>query len=401
MQRPIVALVDTLWMGHHPTYFKLITKYFLEIGCEVWAFCPNIEDLKNYATKEINEACREYLQIFQMPLIGHSRIYVTEDVPIKYIKRPVRDTLTYWLTTAAALDSISGLRGKKPDLVFLAKLEGWLQGLMPAKLIEEIFRYDWTGIYMCPYQFYQIHQARFPIIKPERILRANNCKVVTMLDEEVAPKLSAILGKPVLRFPDITDETPPMLNHPVIEEAKRQASGRKIVGLIGGLSPRKGLRTFVEVAARTKDKFFLLAGRFAEAADKDTEQLLQRARSLENCFVHYERIPDGAEFNAFINACDIIFAAYIDFKYSSNIMTKATMLRKPIIVSEGGLMAQRVKKFKTGAVIEQENVEQCIDAIERLCGESEPKQAQGFDEYFRLHSVASLSQTLREILKKI
>ncbi|MDW8465866.1 MAG: glycosyltransferase [Chloroherpetonaceae bacterium] len=153
----------------------------------------------------------------------------------------------------------------------------------------------------------------------------------------------------------------------MVEEAKQRANGRKIVGLIGSLSPRKGLRTFIEVASKAKDKFFLLAGRFSEAVDKDIERLLQRARSLENCFTHYERIPDGAEFNAFVNACDFIFAAYVDFKYSSNIMTKAALLKKPLIVSDGGLMAQRVRKFKIGTVIQQENVEQCLAAIEHLC----------------------------------
>ena len=336
MQTKIVALVDTLWMGHHPTYFKLLTKNFLEIGCEVWAFCPNVEDLRNYAMQEIHGECQARLQIFQMPLIGHSRIYVTGDGPVKYLKRPIRDTLTYWLTTAAAIDSISWLRNKKPDLVFLAKLEGWLQGFMPAWLVEKIFRYDWTGIYMCPYQFYSPRRVHLPIIKPERTLSAKNCRVITMLDEEMTKKLSAVLKKPVLHFPDITDEAPPILNHPILEKIKEKARGRKIIGLIGGLSPRKGLKTFVEVASKATDKFFLLAGRFAEAIDEETEEILKQAQKLENCLLHYQRIPDGEEFNAFINLCDIIFAAYIDFKYSSNIMTKAALFKKPIIVSEGG-----------------------------------------------------------------
>ena len=399
MQTKIVALVDTLWMGHHPTYFKLLTKNFLEIGCEVWAFCPNVEDLRNYAMQEIHGECQARLQIFQMPLIRHLRIYATEDSPVKYLKRPIRDTLTYWLTTAAAIDSISWLRNKKPDLVFLAKLEGWLQGFMPAWLVEKIFRYDWTGIYMCPYQFYSSRRVHLPIIKPERTLSAKNCRVITMLDEEMTEKLSAVLKKPVLHFPDITDEAPPILNHPILEKIKEKARGRKIIGLIGGLSPRKGLKTFVEVASKATDKFFLLAGRFAEAIDKETEEILKQAQKLENCLLHYQRIPDGEEFNAFINLCDIIFAAYIDFKYSSNIMTKAALFKKPIIVSEGGLMAARVRRFKTGVVIEQENAEQCLAAIERLCKEQVHISNSGFDEYFRQHAIARLPKLLNELLQ--
>src|ERR1700683_4406931 len=35
-----IALVEFNWIGHHPTYFKLIVRALLEIGCTELALCP-------------------------------------------------------------------------------------------------------------------------------------------------------------------------------------------------------------------------------------------------------------------------------------------------------------------------------------------------------------------------
>jgi hypothetical protein len=61
------------------------------------------------------------------------------------------------------------------------------------------------------------------LLSLRRTLSAKNCRVITMLDEEMTKKLSAVLKKPVLHFPDITDEAPPILNHPILEKIKEKA----------------------------------------------------------------------------------------------------------------------------------------------------------------------------------
>jgi hypothetical protein len=82
-------------------------------------------------------------------------------------------------------------------------------------------------------------------------------------------------------------------------------------------------------------------------------------------------------------------------------MTKAALFKKPIIVSEGGLMAARVRRFKTGVVIEQENTEQCLAAIEHLCKARTHVLNSGFNEYFQQHAVARLPKLLNELLEYI
>ena len=36
-----IFLFDSIWSGHHPTYFKYFIKYILELGYQVYAFCPD------------------------------------------------------------------------------------------------------------------------------------------------------------------------------------------------------------------------------------------------------------------------------------------------------------------------------------------------------------------------
>lgn len=36
-----IFIFDPLWSGHQPTYFKYFIKYILELGYQVYAFCPD------------------------------------------------------------------------------------------------------------------------------------------------------------------------------------------------------------------------------------------------------------------------------------------------------------------------------------------------------------------------
>ena len=65
-------------------------------------------------------------------------------------------------------------------------------------------------------------------------------------------------------------------------------------------------------------------------------------------------------------ASEVLFAAYHDFPHSSNILTKAAIFQKPVIVSDGYLMAERVRRYRLGEVIQQKNPELCAAALRRI-----------------------------------
>jgi glycosyltransferase involved in cell wall biosynthesis len=86
----------------------------------------------------------------------------------------------------------------------------------------------------------------------------------------------------------------------------------------------------------------------------------------KNIWTHFVRIPDGPRLNGVLAACSALFAAYLDFPHSSNILTKAALLEKPVIVSEGSLMAERVRRFRLGELVPQGDVDATAAAIFRI-----------------------------------
>jgi hypothetical protein len=55
--------------------------------------------------------------------------------------------------------------------------------------------------------------------------------------------------------------------------------------------------------------------------------------------------PDEAQFNSLVYICDILFAAYNNFPNSSNILTKAAIFQRPVVVSNNFCMEKRVKNL--------------------------------------------------------
>jgi hypothetical protein len=194
---------------------------------------------------------------------------------------------------------------------------------------------------------------------------------------------------PVVVLPDVTDESAPTDN-PLIDKIKSKANGKRIIGLIGGQDRRKGSFLFFDIAKQCvhRDWFFLFAGKMnypkSDRELNELQALIGDQNKWGNCFFHFERIPDESQFNAVIETCDALFAAYRNFPFSSNLMTKASLFHKPIVVSTGHLMETRVRKYGTGISCNPEDTDDCIRAIGAAL--SHPNPAENYDSYAREHS---------------
>jgi hypothetical protein len=51
----VVAIIDTMWVGHHPTYFKWTIKSLLELNFEVWAFCPQPQEVLEWVNANMEK----------------------------------------------------------------------------------------------------------------------------------------------------------------------------------------------------------------------------------------------------------------------------------------------------------------------------------------------------------
>ena len=82
-------------------------------------------------------------------------------------------------------------------------------------------------------------------------------------------------------------------------------------------------------------------------------------------------------------------------------LTKTSIFQKPIIVSKGYIMAERVKRFRLGICIPQENPIALLKAIDCLVkgGDLNGNPLNpDFEGYCNAHSIKQLSEAWEQIL---
>lgn len=412
----VIALFDTAWSGHHGTYFKSIAKALLDLNYEVWAFCPEPEDLMLWLKQNIATERLSRLICKPMADISYKVSGLPEKVNAyhKYFLKQGIQTVSLWVTTYRVIRTLSNRYRKVPRLVFFPTIDGWLSGMARPELIDKVFPLKWSGVYISPLHlrvketnknpFIRLYNYafKFGIFSAVNALKSKYCIAVPVLDENITEPLSKQVSKKVMAFPDITDESQPDMEWIVVKDILKKANGRRIIGMLGGLQSRKGVFTLLEIAKRLNSKsyFFLFAGRFLNEEERHLfrSKILSNDQNYDNLYVYLEYVPDGAKFNALVKACDVIFAAYHDHFQSSNIMTKAALFEKPVLVSKGSLMEERVRIYETGLSITQGSVAEGIKAIEFLCNEFWSRKNPKFSEYFAKHSHLQLSRVLSEIV---
>jgi hypothetical protein len=105
-----------------------------------------------------------------------------------------------------------------------------------------------------------------------------------------------------------------------------------------------------------------------------------------------------SDYNSLVAACDIVYAVYQDFNGSSNSLTKAAGLGRPILVAANCLMGERVLASGIGAVAPEGDADGILAELDRLA--SRPKDSFSFEQYRKQHSVEELKSALAEALPR-
>lgn len=394
----LIALVDTVWEGHHPTYLKFFAKALLELGHEVVALCPEPEEMTNWiATSCPKEQSRFHARaLHDLP---PSRCFMRR-------LRPAANALNNWVHLRTGIRNAGADLGRLPDLTFLAWLDSYLPYMHPI-VIDRVFPHAWSGLYFHPRHLrrplrYQ-HLRKGPL-DPAIALTSARCPAVAVLDEGVAHQLHELIQKPVVVFPDIIDASLPAAAGDIVERIQTRAAGRPIVGLLGSLERRKGLLTLLEASRRSATEWlFVFAGPLSEPDFTANELSLIRSMAVTdggNRFFHLYRLAEP-QFNAMAQACDVIFAAYEGFLTSSNLLTKAAVFEKPVIVSRACCMGDRVERFRLGYTMHAGDVDQCV-AILRLLHDQissdKRRVVADYEGYRRMHSSDQLPLAFANIL---
>lgn len=390
-----VALVDFDWEGHHTTYLKAFSGGFLKLGCELTVFCPKPEAIREWVDANLVQY-RHHLRT--ATLIDRQRGPGRGGRARRAVEAVAR-----WRQTQSGIDAAVQAGGTRPDLVFFCKLDGLLDCFLPGHLIDFVFRHAWSGLYLHPPPI-KVRSTQQAWLSNEITLTSARCLSVAVLNEGLAEELNRRIARPVIPFPDCTDSSLPEKDNAVANAIRRAAAGRKIVGMLGSLEKRKGMVQLLKIAeeGRRPDVFYVFCGKLAEASfsESDRAYIQERLRNTPtNCYFHLQHIPDGPQFNALVDVCDVLFAVYEQFPHSSNVLTKAAWFRKPVLVSCGEVMEERVVRYGLGLSVRGGHVA-CRSALERLLDGAVDLRPD-YDGFLRLNSETALAAALTRVMAHV
>jgi glycosyltransferase involved in cell wall biosynthesis len=392
-----VAVVEWRWVGHHPTYYVYFVKTLLELGVRVIAAHPFRENLKERLVAEGLDS-RHFVRLVELPFQRRRFLIPTLSL--------LGATVRTFGHLHRLLSKYESLHRRKVDLVFFAciyEIDFWY-----FKTVWKWIKRPWSGLYLHCRAFRKPNTI-IPLTKyrtqPERFLSEQHLSAVALLDEYACEWATWLCdGKPAISLPDLANLALPPNPSKVACHILERAKGRKIVVHLGHMQQSKGSAVLAEIAHRDflENCFYVFVGDVNWSTFEEQQQSSMRSlEKQENVFVFFDRLESESDLNELIHLADVCYAAYIDFPNSSNILTKCAGLRCPIVVSEGYLMADRVKAFNLGLCVPECNVDASVKALRTIIDQPNTwyaSNAPRWEEFTRIHSQVTLSQKFAELL---
>jgi glycosyltransferase involved in cell wall biosynthesis len=394
VKRKSIVFIDFISAGHHDTYLKGFIRSIADREIDITIFYPDKKGMSEWIEADLEKSVANIAveQIPEMEIDDKNRFAV----------------LRRWMLTERLIQK----KKLEPDLVFFAwvddfrfRKDHFMLDRLFLEWIDWMFPYKWSGLYFHPVHLRLPEElvTSFRGYDIDDVFKLKNCISVCLLDKKIQDRLSSKIHKPVIAFPDFTDDA---IDHssPLAAKLIKFAGGRKVILLIGALMKRKGLLTFLEAAKRSVEKpwLFVLAGKiFTESFSQEELHLIENyiTDPQPNVIFLREHILEK-DFNALVNSCDILYAAYFDFPHTSNMLNKASIFHKPLIVSKGFYMDEVVTELKIGEVIDPANPDEAKTAICRIL-ETEnyvnEEKLKGFENYRRENSAGKLTGSFAEV----
>jgi len=370
-----IVIVEQNWGGHHPMYHAQFVIAAAVSGAQVLALSPFPEESKKLVESYGGRVERID---FRKTSFDLSTIPFSRKLPALYNQRLFQSVKAD--VKAAQIKNVE-------EVMFCCLFHGaypfW-------RSLEKDFPYTWSALAIESNIFDSkrgvSEYVRDRAVNSIGIYQSGNCRSALSLEFEELDKIRHAVDCDVTYLPEIID-----VDRWSIEELEKAHPQLKtitspLVGVMGGLGPRKSLYELVKAAKLQEHREWgiLAVGSFTEHVGYTAEQYTEILEFLENdpnSYCYFDRVSDG-EYNAFIDRSAIAFLCYQNFTRSSNNLPKAAWAKKPSIVLPNGCLAQRTAKYNLGEVIDDLNPSTLQAAIQKsLAGETTHK----FDQYLKEH----------------
>jgi hypothetical protein len=398
-----IALVGISTIGHHVAFMRLFVETLLDLDYKVLVLFPDDVYIRDWVQEH-------------HPAKSQDVFYWGYTQPSFQVKNwgRLNDAFAMrktWLDVARHLKKAKKQYNLSIDFVYFTWLDSYLASYLHPILVNTVFPYNWSGLYFHP-RHYRLQaeslKDKASISDIDIVFTSKNCHNITVHDEGIIPKFQKRIGKSVLLFPEIADDTPANPQLPAIQEIQARAKGRTVVIIAGIIDKGKRLADFIELSKMVEQDnfFFVMAGPINVMhydLHMQTELNNFLASNPENCFIYNQYVQEGEEFNSFVAVSDIIFLIYENFPSSSNRLTKAAIFKKYVLTQNRFCTGEDVEKYGLGLTVEEGNLPQALDALNTLRHKilHEPFPTTQFETYRELHSVHKLKEKFKEVLKNI
>lgn len=382
-----LVVFDYNWGGHIPSYHRLIVESSLRAGWRVVSLSGGSGEVRCHVEQFIPEASHRLLTP-SCPELGRAPARKTTLSFLRWLpggftlwsmirRHPrlrAKHAAARWEACRRALAGAKEyLAG--PAMLFFPYLDDMVEPELAPEAAD--LGLPWAGLHV------SVSDLRDPTRRAGmeqrmRFLAHRSCRGLAVLDEVAAQAVRQLYPRQIVAtLPDVADATLGDPGSPLTKELQRRATGRRIVGLLGHLSEAKNLALFLDIATapQNRDIFFFLAGQYEPLSlPPALRQRIQTAAAgqWENVWALTDRIASEAEFNRMLESSDVVFAVYRNFTRSSNILTKAALYRRPILVAANYCMAERVATYGLGLAIPEDSLAAGEMGLRQLLTEGAP-----------------------------
>jgi hypothetical protein len=198
------VLIDLFAGGHRTAFMRLFAESCLQLNCNVICLYPKIEDVISSFRASCTQIPDDLIFVPYDPVISSYHHFGRFNDAV--------NTLAYWKQCGKLLKKLETEHAVKIDLVFFNWLDSQMANCLPSFLVDIVFPYNWSGLYFHPRIFRikpEYLETKISFRDVDSVFLSKRCVAVTLHDEGILNSYQKHLGKKVILFPEIADDTAP------------------------------------------------------------------------------------------------------------------------------------------------------------------------------------------------